>query len=165
MVRWLCNISGYMGPRNLELLNLRRFFPSLFPYYSFSSPCFHIATRHDEKTKHVFIITQVDLGCYVNKRFCLVLLSLLKQISVAGNVWLYCSKKYIVVYSLPQTHSWVFIGSQWGFSDEWRRIGDKYIMLWNFWTKVPKTVQPCQPVGANFSRPVLIFGQGTQKNC
>ena len=28
-------------------------------------------------------------------------------------------------------------------------------------TRVAKT---CQPVGANFSRPVLIFGQSTQKN-
>ena len=25
--------------------------------------------------------------------------------------------------------------------------------------RVAKTCQPCQPVGANFSRPVLIFGQ------
>jgi len=31
--------------------------------------------------------------------------------------------------------------------------------------RVAKTCQPCQPVGANFSRPVLIFGQGTLKNC
>ena len=31
-------------------------------------------------------------------------------------------------------------------------------------SRVAKTCQPCQPVGANFSRPVLIFGQSTQKN-
>ena len=31
--------------------------------------------------------------------------------------------------------------------------------------RVAKTCQPCQPVGANFSRPVLIFGLSTQKNC
>ena len=29
--------------------------------------------------------------------------------------------------------------------------------------RVAKTCQPCQPAGANFSRPVLIFGQSTQK--
>ena len=28
------------------------------------------------------------------------------------------------------------------------------------WNRVAKT---CQPVGANFSRPVLIFGQSTEK--
>ena len=31
--------------------------------------------------------------------------------------------------------------------------------------RVAKTCQPCQPVGANFSRLVLIFGQITRKNC
>ena len=31
--------------------------------------------------------------------------------------------------------------------------------------RVAKTCQPCQPVGANFSRSVLIFGQSTRKNC
>ena len=29
--------------------------------------------------------------------------------------------------------------------------------------RVAKTCQPCQPVDANFSRPVLIFGQSRQK--
>ena len=29
--------------------------------------------------------------------------------------------------------------------------------------RVAKTCQPCQPVGAYFSRPVLFFGQGTRK--
>ena len=32
-------------------------------------------------------------------------------------------------------------------------------------TRVAKTCQPCQPVGANFSRPVLNFAQGSRKNC
>ena len=30
-------------------------------------------------------------------------------------------------------------------------------------SRVAKTCQPCQPAGANFSRPVLIFGQSTRK--
>ena len=28
-----------------------------------------------------------------------------------------------------------------------------------------RVAKTCQPVGANFSRPVLIFGQSTRKNC
>ena len=31
--------------------------------------------------------------------------------------------------------------------------------------RVAKTCQPCQLVGANFSRPVLIFGHSTRTNC
>ena len=41
------------------------------------------------------------------------------------------------------------------FMQNWRMVG--------LHGRVAKTCQPCQPVGANFSRPVLIFGQSTEK--